>query len=233
MKRHARCVVCGVGCCAFAALLSQGADAGAAAAPDPERIRVAQRAPDAVVPTARSLRRSAPPAGTQSGSDAGEAGIDVARSRHPNREAVTPVPGDEERETTLRRRDDASRNRRAAARIPSAGSGNPGITGPSGHVTDGQVHGFQVEDVKLRHALDALLRPLGLDYSVENGYLWVTTPDRIRHTPTEPLETRIYELRNQAASKTLPKVIIRQPAAGVGQERVLGAGDTAAGTGRF
>ena len=57
-------------------------------------------------------------------------------------------------------------------------------------------------------ALKAQLRPLGLDYKVGPGYLFVSTPERLRHEAMEPLETRVYELRNLGA-EILPKVVVR------------------------
>ena len=49
----------------------------------------------------------------------------------------------------------------------------------------GQVAGFieslDLTDVTLRSAFGALLRPLGLDFSVQPEYLWISTPELLKH----------------------------------------------------
>ncbi len=65
---------------------------------------------------------------------------------------------------------------------------------PASAVTDGYVPRVRLQNVPLSQALDALLRPLGLDYSVEKGFIWISTPKRIRSEPFESLETRYYEV---------------------------------------
>ncbi len=66
----------------------------------------------------------------------------------------------------------------------------------------------QLKDVKLKDALQALLRPLGLAYSVQPGFIWISKPEIIRRESFEPIETRYYELRN-AGSETLFKIVLR------------------------
>lgn len=105
--------------------------------------------------------------------------------------------------------------------------GYPGPTGPAGvraqniqrqgqnqlggylqeYVTTGIVPYINLKDVPLRQALKALLRPLNLDFSIQPGFLWVSTYEKIRFESFEELETRYYELRN-AGSDTLFKVIL-------------------------
>ena len=120
----------------------------------------------------------------------------------------------------------ASRGRQTSAR-PRRGARPFGddedegdiTVGPSGSssldLDTGKVPGYvsyiKLDDVLLHEALVALLRPLNLDYAVQPGFLWISTPDRIRHETFEPLETRTYELRN-LGSEILPKVIVSQEA---------------------
>ncbi|MDX9972424.1 MAG: hypothetical protein RBU21_05460, partial [FCB group bacterium] len=63
-------------------------------------------------------------------------------------------------------------------------------------VTDGIVGYIRLEEVPLGRALKAMLRPMNLDYSVQPGFIWITTPAKIRLESFEDLETRYYELRN-------------------------------------
>ncbi len=79
-----------------------------------------------------------------------------------------------------------------------------------GDVSDGRVQNIKLDDVPLGDALDAVLRPLGLDYRVEDDYVYVSSSDRLRHEADEPLETRTYNYANQ--SDTLPKIVVQNPA---------------------
>lgn len=76
-----------------------------------------------------------------------------------------------------------------------------------GERSDGRVRNIKLDDVSLGAALDAVLRPLGLDYRVEDDYLYVSSPDKLRHEPNERLETRTYSYSDQNA--TLPKVVVQ------------------------
>lgn len=67
------------------------------------------------------------------------------------------------------------------------------------------------QDVPLRYALKAALRSKNLDYRAENGYLYISTPQKLREEPFEPLETRYYTLKSPSGD-TLPKVVVRDPA---------------------
>lgn len=107
-----------------------------------------------------------------------------------------------------------------------AGVGAPGTTPTGtgyglspeayyGPKSDGIVPYISLKDVTLRDALKALLRPLGLDFSVQPGFIWISKPEIIRQESFEPLETRFYELRNVGAD-ILFKLVLRNPFGGVG-----------------
>ena len=83
-----------------------------------------------------------------------------------------------------------------------------------GEKTDGRVPYINMKNVSLAEALQALLRPLGLDYAVQPGFIWITRPSVIRRESFEKLETRYYELRN-AGSETLFKVVLRNSFGGI------------------
>ena len=84
-----------------------------------------------------------------------------------------------------------------------------------GEKSDGRVPYINLKNVTLAEALQALLRPLGLDYSAEPGFIWISKPQIIRRESFEKLETRYYELRN-AGSETLFKIVLRNTMGGVG-----------------
>ena len=83
----------------------------------------------------------------------------------------------------------------------------------TGYVTDGIVRNIHLEDVRLGNALTALLRPLNLDYSVHGDIIWVSSAQKVRTEAFEPLEWRVYELKNLGA-EILPKVIVQNPSGG-------------------
>ncbi len=72
---------------------------------------------------------------------------------------------------------------------------------------DGWVYYFSIQDVTVRETLQALLRPLGLDFAVEPGFIWVSKPERIRYESFEELETRFYQLRS-LGTETLFKIVL-------------------------
>jgi hypothetical protein len=90
------------------------------------------------------------------------------------------------------------------------------------YVTDGTVHHVKLDNVPLGQALKGILRPMNLDYKVEDGYVWVSTPERIRTESFEPLQTGYYDLQS-AGSETLPKVLVGNTG-GVGGTAGLGTG---------
>ena len=76
--------------------------------------------------------------------------------------------------------------------------------------SDGRVQHIKLDDVPLGDALDAVLRPLGLDYRVEDDYVYVSSPERLRHEPDQPLEMRTYNYADQGGA--LPKIVVQNPA---------------------
>jgi hypothetical protein len=63
----------------------------------------------------------------------------------------------------------------------------------------------------LSQALDALLRPLGLDYELRDGFLYISSPDRLSREAYEQVESRMYELK-QLGADTLPKIVVQNNA---------------------
>ncbi len=47
------------------------------------------------------------------------------------------------------------------------------------YVTDGIISYVNLKNVSLKQTLQAILRPLGLDYSVESSFIWISTPEKI------------------------------------------------------
>ncbi|MCC6142988.1 MAG: tetratricopeptide repeat protein, partial [Candidatus Hydrogenedentes bacterium] len=89
--------------------------------------------------------------------------------------------------------------------------------------TDGNVPYINLTGVTLEEALRALLRPLGLDFAVQPGFIWISTPQIIREESFEKLETRFYELRN-AGQQTLYKIVLRNAFGVVGGGGGFGGG---------
>jgi len=56
-------------------------------------------------------------------------------------------------------------------------------------VTTGHIPYISLKDVTLSEALTAILRPMNLAYSVEDGFVWISTPDRIEQEPFTPPDT--------------------------------------------
>ncbi len=92
---------------------------------------------------------------------------------------------------------------------PGIGQGRGGRGGNQQRqdVSTGRVPFIKLDDVPLRHALQALLRPLNLDFSIQPEFLWVSTFERIRTESFERLQTRVYDLKH-AGSETLFKVCL-------------------------
>ena len=63
------------------------------------------------------------------------------------------------------------------------------------YVTDGIVPSANVANVSVAQALSAVLEPLGLAYSVQPDFVWVSSPVRVKTESFEELETRYYELQ--------------------------------------
>ena len=48
------------------------------------------------------------------------------------------------------------------------------------------------EQLPLQDALAQLLQGAGLAFGMQEGFLWISTPDRLRHESFDELETRVY-----------------------------------------
>jgi tetratricopeptide (TPR) repeat protein len=97
------------------------------------------------------------------------------------------------------------------------------------YVTDGMIPFINLQNMSLRNALKALLRPLNLDYSIQGDYIWISTPERIRTETFENLETRFYTLQN-AGAETLFKIVVTN-AGGFGGSQTFGEASGGAGGG--
>ncbi len=86
---------------------------------------------------------------------------------------------------------------------------DPAYSNNGSYVTDGYVDRLKLQNVPLRDALDATLRPLNLTYATDGNYLFVTTPEKARTESAGSLENRNYNLAN--ASSTLPKILVQNP----------------------
>lgn len=126
---------------------------------------------------------------------------------------LTPQPSRPEAPEPASPHDDARENRSAPLRTHAA-LAEPAIrqhTAPrpagfkTGTATDGYVQPITLDEIERKEALDALLRPLNLDYEVREGCIWVSTAERIRSESSEPLEVRTFQL-NHAGAETLPKL---------------------------
>ena len=125
---------------------------------------------------------------------------------------------------------------------PFGAPAQPGVTGVQvsgatqdayyGFKSDGIVPYINLKNVTLAEALQALLRPLGLDYSVQPGFIWISKPEIIRQETFEPLETRYYELRN-AGAETLFKIVLRNRFGAVGGAMGGGMGGYGGGMGGY
>jgi len=71
----------------------------------------------------------------------------------------------------------------------------------------------RLEDVPLSSALKVILRTVGLDFAVYEHFVYVSTPERVRHESLESLQTRVFTLKT-AAAKSLPKIVLQNPATG-------------------
>ena len=92
-------------------------------------------------------------------------------------------------------------------------------------VTDGVVHKINLKNVTLREALNAILRPLNLDYAIQDGVVWISTPENIRAMSVDDLENKYFALKD--SSSTLPKIVVSNNAG------ALVAGQSIAGGGGF
>ena len=79
-----------------------------------------------------------------------------------------------------------------------------------GPKSDGMIPYINLKDTPLGQALKALLRPLGLAYKIEPGFLFVSKPIILQRESFEDVDTRYYELRN-AGAETLFKIVLANP----------------------
>lgn len=75
--------------------------------------------------------------------------------------------------------------------------------------SSGRVPRIDLREVPLRTALKAMLRPMGLDYEARDGMVFISSPETLRTESWEPLETRVYGIKNFDA--TLPKIVVMNP----------------------
>ena len=90
--------------------------------------------------------------------------------------------------------------------------------------SNGYVPYIKLKDVPLGTALDALLRPMGLDYRIENGIVFVSSPKILRREAFGPMETRQYQFHG---NDTLHKIVL----GGVGGTSINQTGGGFGGTG--
>ena len=74
--------------------------------------------------------------------------------------------------------------------------------------SDGKIPYLRLKNVPLGDALDATLRPMNLDYTVENGFLYISSPELLARESFERVETRTY---NVNLDNTLPKIVLSNP----------------------
>ncbi len=103
--------------------------------------------------------------------------------------------------------------RNAAARTSSA----PGPSSRAGVPKTANRAGrpgisIHLKNVPLGDALKVVLRQENLDYRVEDGYIFVSSPEILRREAAGPVETRFYRLKNVAQS--LPGAFVRLAPAG-------------------
>lgn len=75
--------------------------------------------------------------------------------------------------------------------------------------SSGRVPSLRLRDVSLAQALDAMLRPLGLDYELRGNVVFISTPTVLRQEAWEEVETRVYQVASQY--ETLPKIVLSNP----------------------
>lgn len=75
--------------------------------------------------------------------------------------------------------------------------------------SSGRVQSVRLRDVSLAQALDAMLRPMGLDYEVRGNVVFISTPTVLRQEAWAEMETRVYQVASQY--ETLPKIVLRNP----------------------
>jgi hypothetical protein len=113
-----------------------------------------------------------------------------------------------------------------------AGSRNRGTPAGGSERTDDEVPFLRLKGVPLGQALQAALRPLNLDYSMEDGYLFISTPERLRTEARQSVSTRMYPM-SAGLLDTLPKIVLRNPGMTRGQgQGAFGAAGSGFGAAR-
>lgn len=107
---------------------------------------------------------------------------------------------------------------KAPAVAPAAEAGLPALhlkgDASYDHAGDGVVPYVRMDNVPLGTALKAVLRTQGLDYTVQDNFIYISTPERIRRESFESTETRVYPFYDDA--EALPKIVLRQSLPGGG-----------------
>ena len=96
---------------------------------------------------------------------------------------------------------------RATPRLSVRGNSARSNYGAEGR-SDGKIPYLRLKNVPLGDALDATLRPLNLDYSVEGDIVYISSPDILARESFERVETRTY---NVNLDTTLPKIVLSNP----------------------
>lgn len=95
---------------------------------------------------------------------------------------------------------------RAVAPAPRS---NRTALGGVAYATDGMIPYINLKNVAMHQALSAILHPLGLTYSVQSNFIWISTPKNIGQETFENFETRTYSLPR----RVLPNVNADRPGA--------------------
>jgi hypothetical protein len=83
---------------------------------------------------------------------------------------------------------------------PIKGSAPKDAQAPPSYVTDGIVkRNLDYTGKNAKTILDDILPPLGLAYSIQKGFVWITTPEKIKTESFEPLVTLYYTLPEKLA----------------------------------
>lgn len=102
----------------------------------------------------------------------------------------------------------ASAEREGDRETPRIAARGPLNVLPDKKASDGRIGYVNLKNVPLSSALDAMLRPMNLDYRIENGFIFISTPETLAHESFEPVETRVY---HDVVDDTLPKIVLRNP----------------------
>ncbi len=70
--------------------------------------------------------------------------------------------------------------------------------------------GILLKNIPLGEALKVICRQANLAYTVTEHYIFISTPEKISHTPLADLETRGTQLKT-AGSESLPKILVINP----------------------